>query len=229
MPDLPALARWLTDTLGEPQPLVRPSARPVTRLALALEPGDLPAEPSAELGADALFLHRSRGVGERWPGVGVLGVHDGFDLHLTTGPNGRLACALGWQDVRQVEWERASGLIATPPQPTWEALRSALQREFGGEDTSFPPADLQAPRVALMNAMRPGLLEQAADSGVTVYLTGQLRPAAVAAAQARGVGVIALGHRRTEEWGLRQLARELKEAFPGLDTEVWSRGRRQRS
>lgn len=223
-PSLPTLARWLSDTLGEPHPLVRASAAPVTHLALALEPGDLPAE----LNADALFLHRSRGVGERWPGLGVLGAHDGFDLHLTTGPNRRLARVLGWRDVRQVEWERASGLIATPVQEDWEALRAALHRELGGEDTSFPPADPRAPRVALMNALRPGLVEQAADLGVTVYLTGQLRPSAVAAARARGVGVIALGHRRTEEWGLRQLARELGAAFPGLEVAVWARGRRQR-
>lgn len=221
-PDLPTLARWLTDTLGEPYPLLRPTRRPVTRLALALEPGDLPAE----LEADALFLHRSRGVGERWPGVGVLGAHDGFDLHLTTGPNGRLARVLGWRDVQRAEWERASGLIATPPQKSWDALRSALLREFGGEDTSFAPTDPRAPRVALMNALRPGLIEQAADLSVTVYLTGQLRPSAVAAARARGVGVIALGHRRTEEWGLRQLARELEEAFPGLETRVWAGERR---
>ena len=217
-PTLSDLADWLSAALGEPRPVVRPRSGSVHTLALALEPHDVPLE----LGADALFLHRSRGVGERWPGVGLLAVHDGFDRHLTTGPNLRLAAKLGWQDVQPVEWERASGLLATPPQTTWDALHAALRAELGGEDAALAPESAARPRVALMNAMRPELLQQAAAQGVSVYLTGQLRPSAVKAAQALGLGVVALGHRRSELWGLRQLARELEAAFPGLQTQVLS-------
>ena len=218
-PALSDLAHWLSATLGEPRPLLRPRNGSIHTLALALEPADLPPE----VNTDALFLHRSRGVGERWPGLGLLAVHDGFDRHLTTGPNFRLAEKLGWQDVQPVEWERASGLLATPPQEDWADLHAALLRELGGEDRSFAPTQSQPPRVALMNAMRPELVRRAAEQGVNVYLTGQLRPSAVGAAQALGLGVVALGHRRSELWGLRQLARELEAAFPGLQTQVLSR------
>lgn len=215
---LEALAKWLERCLGEPGTLKRSGRPEVCTLALALESRDLPEH----LQADALFLHRSRGVGERWPGLGILGAHDGFDLHLTTGPNRRLAGRLGWQDVRDVIWEgRIVGISAQPPQPEWAGLRSALHGELGGEDSSFPPAQPGPLRLTLMNAMNPALLGHVADLGVTVYLTGQMRPSAVAAAQARGLGVIALGHRRTELWGLRQLARELQAAFPGLKTRVY--------
>lgn len=75
-----------------------------------------------------------------------------------------------------------------------------------------------------MNAMNPELIGHVADLGVRVYLTGQLRPSASAAARARGLGVVALGHRRTEVWGLRQLAHELSAAFPGLLTDVYPGG-----
>lgn len=218
-PTLTDLARWLRAELGEPQPLRRDGPAEVRRLALALEPGDLPPT----LGADALFLHRSRRVGDGWLGLGVLAAHDGFDTHLTTGPNHRLARALGWQGVEEVVWEgRAVGIRATPPQRTWEDLRAALHAELGGEDTAWspePPAG--SLRLALMNAMNPALVGHVAGLGVRVYLTGQLRPSAVGAAQEQGLGVVALGHRRSELWGLRQLARELEGAFPGLETRVY--------
>ncbi|MBB6014954.1 Nif3-like dinuclear metal center hexameric protein [Deinococcus radiopugnans] len=218
-PSLHGLADWLRAEFGEREPLKRGGPPQVQRLALALEPADLPPE----VDADALFVHRSLRVGERWPGLGVLGVHDGFDLALTTGPNHRLARALGWRDVREVVWKgELKGITATPPQDSWAGLRAALHAELGGEDSSWPPAPGPEPlRLALMNAMNPGLIEHVAAGGVRVYLTGQLRPSASAAAQAHGLGVIALGHRRTEAWGLRQLAAELRAAFPGLHTEVY--------
>ncbi|CAM3766568.1 Nif3-like dinuclear metal center hexameric protein [Deinococcus saxicola] len=222
---LTELADWLRAEFGEREPLKRRGPPAVRRLALALEPADLPPT----LDADALFVHRSLRVGERWPGLGVLGVHDGFDLSLTTGPNHRLANALGWRDVREVIWKgELKGITATPPQQGWNELRAALHAELGGEDSSWPPAssllsnlNTEPLRLALMNAMNPGLIEHVAAGGVRVYLTGQLRPSASAAAHALGMGVIALGHRRSEEWGLRRLAAELRAAFPGLQTHVY--------
>ncbi|WP_104989925.1 Nif3-like dinuclear metal center hexameric protein [Deinococcus sp. NW-56] len=218
-PTLTDLARWLQAELGEPEPLRRDGPAEVRRLALALEPAALP--PTVE--ADALFLHRSRRVGDGWLGLGVLAAHDGFDIHLTTGPNYRLARALGWTDLEEVVWEgRVVGIMATPPQRNWRSLRAALHGELGGEDTSWPP---QPPagslRLALMNAMNPALIGHVTGLGVRVYLTGQLRPSAVGAAREQGLGVVALGHRRTELWGLRRLAQELEGAFLGLETRVY--------
>lgn len=212
-------ARWLQAELGEPEPLRRDGPAEVRRLALALEPADLP--PTLE--ADALFLHRSRRVGDGWPGLGVLAAHDGFDTGLTTGPNYRLARALGWTDVEEVVWEgRVVGISAAPPQRGWASFRAALHAELGGEDASWPPQPPSGSlRLSLMNAMNPALIEHVVGLGVRVYLTGQLRPSAVGAAREHGLGVVALGHRRTELWGLRRLARELEGAFPGLETRVY--------
>lgn len=221
-PTLTDLARWLQAELGEPEPLRRDGPAEVRRLALALEPADLP--PTLE--ADALFLHRSRRVGDGWPGLGVLAAHDGFDTHLTTGPNRRLARVLRWTDVEEVVWEgRVVGISAAPPQRGWASFRTALHAELGGEDTAWPPQPPSGSlRLTLMNAMNPALIGQVAGLGVRVYLTGQLRPSAVGAAREHGLGVVALGHRRTELWGLRRLARELEGAFPGLETRVYGDG-----
>jgi putative NIF3 family GTP cyclohydrolase 1 type 2 len=71
-----------------------------------------------------------------------------------------------------------------------------------------------------MNAMRADLVEEAAADGVDLYLTGQVRAPGRGPAERLGIGVVAIGHRRSELWGLRQLGRELEEAFPGLVARV---------
>lgn len=104
---LQALHAWLRRRLGEAE-VRRGGNGPVSGLALALDPVDLPPA----LNADAVFLHRANRLGDAFPGLAVLNSHDGFDLALTTGPNLALAMRLGWQDIRPVELERVSGLSA---------------------------------------------------------------------------------------------------------------------
>ncbi len=222
------LADWLADRLGvEDAPLLRRDGpQGVDVLALALAPADLPGE----LEADALFLHRAFRLGgpgpdERWPGLGVLASHDPFDLQLTTGPNRALAAALGWTQLEPLGWKgRPLGLTATPPQRGWTALLDALDHEFGGHEAVQAPRIPVRPRLALMNALRPELLDLVHERGVNTCLTGQLRPGALGRARELDIGVVALGHRRTELWGLRQLGRELEAAFPGLVCRVYGQG-----
>ena len=213
---LQGLQRWLFTRLGAAV-TVRATEAQIGRLALALDPADLPAMPEP----GALFLHRSHRLGDAFPALGVIASHDGFDAALTTGQNWPLARALGWQDVQPKTFDRAAGLFATPPQHDWPGLLTALETEFGGHEATLEPLDWSVSRLAFMSAMRPELLSTVAGESVQVYVTGQMRPGALAHARELGLGVIALGHRRTELWGLRQLAYELGEAFPGLECTVY--------
>lgn len=219
MPELTELAGWLRERLGaEDLPgLYRPGPQAVSRLALALEPDNLPQD----LSAGALFLHRPFWLNGRFPGLGVLASHDGFDTKLTTGQNWPLAGRLGWQKVRSVSWkEKPLGLLADLPGASWPALLTSLKSELGGWDFMTEPKTAPQ-RVLLANALRPELVHLAAGEGAQVYLTGQFRPGARAALSQTGLGVVALGHRRSERWGLRQLERELRAAFPNLETKVY--------
>ena len=211
------LLAWLRTRLGDAE-LVRPGPETASTLALALEPGDLP--PTLE--ADALFLHRSFRLGERFPSLAVLASHDGFDAELTTGANLALARQLGWTHAERLHWQgKALGLKGVPPERDWDALTHALRTEFGGLEAVVEPLRPHLSSVALINAMRPDLLTFLAELGVDACITGQLRPAAVPRARELGVGIIALGHRRSEHWGLWQLARELVQHFPGLHPRVY--------
>lgn len=223
MPDLGVLADWLRRRLGrERAPVLYrpgPAGLPVGRLALALEANDLPGH----LDADALFLHRAFGLGERFAHLPVLASHDGFDARLTTGDNRPLATRLGWTERRPLTWQgRPIGYTARPPERDWTTLLNTLEREFGGHERLLPPPDPTLQRIALANATRPELLDLAHAQGASAYLTGQWRPGARQRAQELGMGIVALGHRRTEEWGLQQLARELHEAFPDLHLRTFT-------
>lgn len=210
MPTLPELTSWLRASLGEGATL-RSGPLQLRRLALALDPTDLPQT----LEADALFLHRSHHLGDLFPHLGILTSHDGFDAALTTGENRALARALGWQDVKPLHLQKAAGLLATAPQHDWPGLIAALETELGDIEETVPPPIFQ-PRLALVNAMRPDLMEEVAAQGAGVFVTDQMRRSALPRARELGLGVVALGHRRSELWGLQQLASELREAFPAL-------------
>lgn len=185
---LAALSIWFQARLPDTT-LSLPGAPQVSRLSPALDPRDLPAD----LPRGAVFLHRVHRLGALLPGLAVLNSHDGFDAALTTGSNMPLAERLRWHEPERAELERASGLIALPPQQDWGRLLDALHAEFGGQDALLPPKDSEVRRMALMDAMRPELLEAVAANGVSVYITGQMRPAALPTARALSLGVIALG------------------------------------
>ena len=65
--------------------------------------------------------------------------------------------------------------------------------------------------------MSDALVREADVRGADLYVTGQLRQPAEIAAVETGIGVIAVGHRRSEEWGLRAIAHVLQERWYELE------------
>ncbi|AFZ68936.1 hypothetical protein Deipe_3503 [Deinococcus peraridilitoris DSM 19664] len=202
--------------------MYRTGREQIATLGLALEAADVPSG----CGVDALFLHRPFDVGSLCEGAGVLASHAGFDRYLTTGENWSLASHLGWTDVQPfVVGGRILGLRAAAPSEGWDGLLASALESFGGWDEALPPTSVlheRAGSVALVNAMRPALLSAAHDRGVRVYVTGQFRGGARQRAEALGMGILALGHKRSERWGLQQLARELSAEFPDVHIRVFA-------
>ncbi len=222
------------DNEKEDVPLVWPSHtarwdKAVRRLILALE--WRPDQKSATTQTDtALFLHRPFDLppGEAPGLLAVFASHIGFDAHFTTGYNPALARALQMTEPQPVrdslKNDAVVGMIGDlTDAPTGDEVLQHVTAEFGGID-AVEMTDEQrraaTPRVAVMSALRPNLVADVAAAGATVYVTGQLRENARKALRERGMGVIAVGHRRSEVWGLHQLARELRSAFPALDVQV---------
>jgi putative NIF3 family GTP cyclohydrolase 1 type 2 len=203
-----------------------PSPRLVRRLGLALEGGEGTAAWAARAGVDALWLHRPWRLppGLLPGGVGVWFTHLPFDDRLTTGLNPRLATALRCTDVEPFgrKDDRTIGMLARTDAVPAVLLRRTLAELFGGLDAWSDGAEPDAPvrRLAVVGAMSEPLVRDAAERGATLYVTGQLRPAAGAAVRAAGIAVAAVGHARAERWGMRALAGLLRERWAALDVVV---------
>lgn len=199
--------------------------RPVARLGLALEPWDGLAAWAAAASLDAVFLHRPWGLapGTLPPGTGLLASHRSFDERLTTGMNPALAARLGMTGPEPFGGRdgRPLGITGAVERRSFAAFLARVRGEFGGVEAAEPPRGGEVARIVVTNAMTDALVREAARRGADVYLTGQTRAPARAAVAETGIGVVATGHRRAEEWGLRELARLLRERWPGLATEVW--------
>lgn len=230
MPDLLALTSFLdalleTNTYPDAEDtLYRHSLRPVARLGLAVEANFDVTDWVNANHLDAVFLHRPWKVDDQPlpPDIGVLMSHLPFDDHLTLGSHPRLARVLGIAD-----WEpfgdkagRPLGMVGHIASASFDAVRRLMEDVFDGVEHAQPGTTRPITTVAVVNAMTDALVREAAARGAQVYVTGQERVPARAAVEETGVGIVAVGHERCEQWGLRVLAGLLRERWAGLETWV---------
>jgi putative NIF3 family GTP cyclohydrolase 1 type 2 len=197
------------------------SVRPIRRIGLALEPWPQIAAWSEAERLDALFLHRpwKLRLGELRHDIGVIAYHLAFDEHLTLGYNPRLADALNMTMLAVLgrKDERPIGMLGTVPPQTFTILRHTCKEIFGDYGETSPCRHEPITRIAVVGAMTDALVREAAERGADVYIMGQYRQPARVAVAATAIGVIEVGHRRSEEWGLRALAGVLRERWANLD------------
>ncbi len=204
----------------EPPIVLRHFGRSVSRLGLALEPGPGLMEWVGREKLDALFLHRPFKLdhGSLPDGVGVLGSHLPFEQKLTLGYNPRLADALSMSNLQLLGKRkgRVQGMLGdVPPQTVAAFYRSAFE-VFGGREDSRTCERNEVTKVAVVGAMTSELMHEATERGAEVYVTGQMRVPGREALIDTGLGLIVVGHKRSEEWALRALAHVLRERFADL-------------
>ncbi len=212
----------------------KPSDRVIQRIGLALEPSSTTSDWVRDLQLDALWLHRPWQLNATTlpPDVGVLFHHLPFDECLTTGYNPRLANVLGMESLEELGYKQVAdesgtllpkrpiGMIGNVPERSFEEWVALIEREFGGYDRAVSGRERDYKRVAVVGAMNPSLVQEAHERGVGLYLTGEYRKGTQTSVDETGISVIAIGHRRTEEWGLRALAALLREEWSWLPVEV---------
>ena len=74
--------------------------------------------------------------------------------------------------------------------------------------------------MAVVGAMTDALVREAHARGIGAYVTGQWRQPAARAVRETGLGIVVLGHRRSELWGLRALAGLLRTHPARADLEI---------
>lgn len=216
----PSLDRKRYHAEADPAGVWIASNRPVKRLVLRLEPG-MPPYDWVE-GVDAVLIHRPFGL---WPaclpeGVGVIAAHRALDDRLSLGVNPALAEALGLapEGAPFRYKERDIGMVSRLAEPLpGEAVVARIEAELGGVEAARGPVPELVEAVALMGAMTSELVAQTAERGAAIYVTGQLRPSTFEAVEASGMHVVAVGKARAEAWGLRHLARLIRERWPEVE------------
>jgi putative NIF3 family GTP cyclohydrolase 1 type 2 len=201
-----------------------PSTRDVKRLGLVLEPWTDLSEWAIAQNIDALFLHRPWKLQPQQltPNVGVIAYHLPFDERLTLSFNSQLAEVLGISGVEVLGKKdcRAIGMIGEIPRQNFQNLCNCINQIFGGYEQVLPAKQSEVSRIAVVGAMTDLLVREAANKGAEVYITGQLRQPAEQAMQETQIAAIAIGHRRSEVWGLRVLAGILRERWASLEVLV---------
>ncbi|MDZ8055736.1 MAG: Nif3-like dinuclear metal center hexameric protein [Aulosira sp. ZfuVER01] len=196
------------------------SSNPITRIGLALEPDTQLQDWIKTHNLDALFLHRPwKLTADKIPSeLGIISYHLPFDECLTLGFNLRLAQVLRMSELEVLgkKETRAIGMIGNIPTQSFEHLCNCITPIFGGQERIHPAVNSEMKRIAVVGAMTDALVREAAERGADVYITGQLRQPAAAALQETKIGAIAVGHRRSEVWGLRSLAGILQERWADL-------------
>ncbi len=210
-----------TAKYAEEPPLVRRQfTHSVRRLGLALEawPG-LPEWAAAEK-LDAVFLHRAFKLdfAALPEDIGVVASHLPFEEKLALGFNPRLAAALGMTHLETLGYRkgRPLGMLGAVPPQTVAAFYQSVSETFGGRDEARTCERNEVTKVAVVGAMTAELMHEASQRGAEVYVTGQMRKPAKEAILDTGLGMVIVGHPRSEQWALSALANVLRERFCGL-------------
>jgi putative NIF3 family GTP cyclohydrolase 1 type 2 len=208
-------------TKNEVNGLFRDSQRSIRRIGMLLDPGPETVQWAEVEHLDAIFIHRAAKLEtETLPeGVGVLGYHLPFDETLTLGWNLRLCDVLGLTEPEVIGWKqgRPCGMLGTVTSQSVACFYRKTISIFGGREESRTCERNEICRVAVVGGMTDALVREASERDADVYITGQMRQPGRLAMLETGIGVIAVGHKRSEQWGLRTLAHVLHERFAELE------------
>ena len=198
---------------------VSPNLRDVSNMLLALEPPEA-NHKVWDKPYEAVFIHRPFDLHlKSFRNSYILWSHDDFDNNMTVGYNQALAADLQLlQPLQDVFWtnkrgtERRIGMVGRLDSPhPFGHYRNHVEELFGGSDASKANSVPHIRKVAVMGAFNPNLLHRMkAEHDVDLYITGQVRPAALEVAKELNIAVIAVGHERCEAYGLQALASSLR-------------------
>jgi dinuclear metal center YbgI/SA1388 family protein len=200
----------------------------VTRLAFAVDAGLAAIEAAREAGAQMLVVHHGFFWGKPLMVTGVhrnrleqlfdgdlslYAVHLPLDFHPEVGNNATLARWLELEDVVPFgEYQgQPAGFVGQLPAALPLAQFVAQVEKLLGEPAvkvwPFGPGTVQ--RVGIISGGAGFLVDQAAEAGVDVYLTGEVSHSHYHQARDLGLDVVFGGHYATETVGLKALADHL--------------------
>ena len=148
--------------------------------------------------------------------INLFAYHLPLDNHPTLGNNAGLGRALKFSSWGSLKAHDASYPVFTgsyeknrPLSEVSQGLSEALGRSI----TTVGEADTTIRSVAWCTGGGQGYIDDAADAGVDLFITGEISEQTVHVARERNIAFIAAGHHATERFGARALGDWVAEKF----------------
>lgn len=178
--------------------------------------------------ADALLVHHGyfwRGESQAIVGVkyhrikalleadiNLLAYHLPLDAHPQFGNNAQLGQILGFNvDAKTDTSLIFSGRLEHPA--TLTSLSEQIGQRLGRQPLSIAGGEHQIKRVAWCSGAAQSYIEEAADLGVDLYISGEISEQTVHIARERNIHYISAGHHATERYGVMSLGQHLIEKY----------------
>ncbi|MBI2568326.1 MAG: Nif3-like dinuclear metal center hexameric protein [Candidatus Schekmanbacteria bacterium] len=150
--------------------------------------------------------------------ISLLCYHLCLDCHETLGNNARFADLLDLQDrvpfgSYHGRYIGVLGRLADSCAPQTFAANVDALLEVPGPSALFLGGTRPVSRVAIVTGSAAGLLEQAAEAGADLYLTGEPGEGTFSLARELGLHMLAAGHYRTERLGPLALKERIEQRF----------------
>jgi len=148
--------------------------------------------------------------------MALYAAHLPLDAHPEVGNNARIADRLGLDQREPFARYRDAhlGVQGVFPSPlSWDQALAKCRREVGAETLllRFGPERISRVGIISGSATDPSLVQEAADAGIDLLITGEPKQAAYYLAQEHGLNVFYGGHYRTETFGVQALGDRLTE------------------
>ncbi|MDX1320279.1 MAG: Nif3-like dinuclear metal center hexameric protein [Oceanospirillum sp.] len=228
------------DTLLEPQAykdycpngLQVEGRRQIRKVATAVTASQSILDQAVEAGVDALLVHHGYFWKNESPvvtgmkyrrlstlikhDISLLAYHLPLDAHGELGNNVKLASVLDWRidDGLEAGNPRSIGLVGAPQSDqTVGEVAERIHRELKREPLVIGDRSTLVRKVAWCTGAAQGFIDQAAEAGCDLYISGEISENTVHAARELGVAYIAAGHHATERYGVLALGQWLQDKF----------------
>jgi len=204
----------------------------ISRLVSGVTASQSLIDRAIELEADAILVHH----GYFWRGedpclVGMKGrrlraliraninlfaYHLPLDNHPTLGNNAGLGRALNvssWKSLRPNEPSYPVFAGSFEHSRSLSDVARNLSETLGRSVTTVGEADASIRSIAWCSGGGQGYIDDAADAGVDLFITGEISEQTVHVARERKIAFIAAGHHATERFGARALGDWVAEKF----------------
>jgi len=197
------------------------------------------AQRAVEAGADFILVHHPNGFWDSQKSlpigphrkklklllendISLIGYHLPLDAHPEVGNNVQILKALNLFETGpfMLEGRVSIGRMAEPAgeELSIQNLIQRVEKGIGPVVHSFCFGPETITSIAVCSGGAPNSIEEAAERGAQVYLTGEARENTREMARELGIHYLAAGHHRTEVFGPKALAGYISEQF-GLEME----------